>query len=177
MRVMNKISSGSKSTYGGKHHLNPTVKMSSFWSSLHSIPNLARGVQTGEYTNMNKRSTKLTVIFWEIIGFATVILLLWVDEILDLPYHLLGTTATPINWVESLLETLFVIILGWIVIVRSKRTLRRIRYLEGFLPVCSFCNRICADGVWMPIHQYLDQQTGVRAFHRLCPECEKEKFG
>ncbi len=127
--------------------------------------------------NMEKRSTRFTVIFWEIVGFATVAVLLWLDEILDLPHNLLGTTATPINWVESLLETFFVIILGWIVIVRSKRTLKRIRYLEGFLPVCSFCNRICADGVWMPIHQYLDQQTGVRAFHRLCPECEQERFG
>ena len=126
---------------------------------------------------MSKQSTRLTVLLGEVIGFTMIVLLLWLDEILDLPHHLLGVPATPINWAESLLETFFVAILCCIVIVRSKRSLRRIRYLEGFLPVCSFCNRICVDGIWMPIHQYLDQHTGVRAFHRLCPECEQERFG
>jgi hypothetical protein len=126
---------------------------------------------------MDKRSTKITILLGEIVGFAVVVVLLWLDEILDLPHHLLGTAATPINWAESLLETFFVVVLAWLVIARSGRSLRRIRYLEGFLPVCSFCNRICVDDVWMPIHQYLDQHTGVRAFHRLCPECEREKFG
>ena len=144
---------------------------------LNSVFDPVEQVNTGRNTNMQKQSTKLTILLGEVVGFSVIIILLWIDEIFDLPHNLLGTTATPINWAESLLETVVVVILAWVVIARSRRSLRRIRYLEGFLPVCSFCNRICVDEVWVPIHQYLDQQTGIRAFHKLCPECERERFG
>ncbi len=119
----------------------------------------------------------MAILIGEILGFSLVILMLWFDEIFDLPHVLFGAAATPINWVESVIETVFVTILCWFVISRSTRSLRRIRYLEGFLPVCSFCNRIQLDGAWIPIDQYLSQHTGLRISHGLCPECELERYG
>jgi PAS domain-containing protein len=39
-------------------------------------------------------------------------LLVWFNEILDLPHILMNAPRTPINWQESLVETVLIVILG-----------------------------------------------------------------
>ena len=57
--------------------------------------------------------------------FILVVILLWVDEISDLPHVLFGAPETPINWREAILETLMVGIVGffavWMVIQNAKK--------------------------------------------------------
>ncbi|MCK7503113.1 MAG: hypothetical protein MZV70_02750 [Desulfobacterales bacterium] len=53
---------------------------------------------------MTKKGIAKTIIFYEIIGFGIVILFLFADEVFDLPHHIFGVPATPINWVESFFE-------------------------------------------------------------------------
>jgi len=80
------------------------------------------------------------IITYELIACLAVMLFLWIDELLDVPHHLFG--VTPINRVESLLESYFIIVLCTLVITISYRFLQRIKYLESFLRICAFCKRI-----------------------------------
>lgn len=48
--------------------------------------------------------------------FLAIILVLWIDEVLDLPHFLLGAESTPINWREALFETLIIAVIGAVII-------------------------------------------------------------
>lgn len=122
---------------------------------------------------MYSYAAKSRIIHWQIVGFGLVALCLWLDEILDLPNLILGAPATPINWIECFLETIYVLILALVVTRMTRRFLRRIRYLEEFLRVCSRCNRIHTEGVWIPMEQYLSEKAEIRVSRGLCPDCEK----
>jgi hypothetical protein len=103
-------------------------------------------------------------------------LVLWIDEALDLPHNLLGAAATPINWIESIFESALVLALGAFIIFLSQRFLRQIKYLEGFLPVCSFCKIIRVGEDWIPIEQYITNHSEAEFSHSLCPECIKKHY-
>ena len=44
--------------------------------------------------------------------FILLCILVWVDEVLDLPHHLLGVPRTPINWREAVVEMVMIFIVG-----------------------------------------------------------------
>lgn len=50
--------------------------------------------------------------------FVVLCILVWLDEILDLPHLLLGTPPTPVNWQESTIETVIIVAVGLFVISR-----------------------------------------------------------
>jgi hypothetical protein len=53
---------------------------------------------------MGRRHLPKLIRFFELLGFFCVIVIMWLDEILDLPHVLFGAPATPINWVDSVFE-------------------------------------------------------------------------
>ena len=64
---------------------------------------------------MSKMSVSKKILLVESIGFATIILFLWLDEIIDLPHKLLAAPVTPVNTQESLIESVLVLILAIVV--------------------------------------------------------------
>jgi hypothetical protein len=116
------------------------------------------------------------IILYELIGFTIVEVLLFLDEVIDLP-HLCGASATPINWLECLFEALYVMVLCGFVVLSTWQCLRRIKYLEGFLRVCAFCKRICVGNEWVPIEQYIQDHSEAEFSHGLCSQCMKEHYG
>jgi PAS domain S-box-containing protein len=44
------------------------------------------------------------------VFFALLIVIVWLNELLDIPHHLFGMPRTPSNWQESALETLFILL-------------------------------------------------------------------
>jgi hypothetical protein len=113
----------------------------------------------------------------ESIGFIMVIALIWIDEIFDLPHHLLGAEKTPLNWSESLFETVVVSALACFVALFTRRVLKRIRYLEGLLPICSFCKKIRVGEKWVPVERYIGERSYAYFSHSLCPDCLREHYG
>lgn len=112
---------------------------------------------------------------YELIGFALVIGFLWLDEILDLPHRLFGTVATPINWRESLFETVLAVPVGVLAVWLSCRLLNHIKYLEGFLLFCAGCKRVRVKGQWVPVEAFVQDRSEIHVTHGLCPDC-LEKF-
>ena len=116
------------------------------------------------------------VVFWQIVGFGAVVLLLWVDEILDIPAALLGAPPTPVNWRESLFESLGVLILGFLVIRLTRNIFARMRYLEGFLPVCASCKRVRVGSTWVDIEVFVRDRSEARFSHGICPSCTRTLY-
>lgn len=141
-------------------------------NTMHCKRNSSTGEPRGTKLNVSR-----SVIGCELAGFGAVIFFLWADEIWDLPHLLFHAPATPFNWTESLAETFVIIILAAFVIGITRHTLRRLKYLEGFLPVCSFCKRIRIQDEWIPIEQYISEHSHAVFTHSFCPECGRKHYG
>lgn len=116
------------------------------------------------------------VAVYEAAGFALVILFLWLNELADIP-RLLGAAATPVNVAESVFETVLVLALGIAVVWVTLRFIRRVQFLEGFLPVCARCKRIRVRERWIPIEVYIDDHSEAEFTHSICPECFAVLYG
>ncbi|MBN1294919.1 MAG: hypothetical protein JXB48_23990 [Candidatus Latescibacteria bacterium] len=123
---------------------------------------------------MKNKIVEKKILFYEIIGFVSVILILWIDELFDIPHVLFGVDQTPVNLTESLFESVCVLILGISILRITYRYLKMIKYLEGFLPVCSYCKRIRFRNEWIPIEVYITDHTDAVFTHGFCPDCYKE---
>lgn len=55
------------------------------------------------------------IIKYEILAFLSIILVLWIDEVFDLPHFLLGAEPTPINWREAIFETVVIAVIGAVI--------------------------------------------------------------
>lgn len=68
-------------------------------------------------------------------------------------------------------------------IEKLEATLRRMRQLEGLLPICSSCRMIRVEPVaageeprWLPLETYLLNEKSVTFTHGICPECLKKLY-
>ena len=125
---------------------------------------------------MKKEQIRKKIIWIEIIGFFSVIAIIWLDELLDLPYRLFGALPTPINYFESLFESIAILLLALFLILLTHNILQRLKYFEGILPVCSFCEKIRSEDRWIPIEQYVSNHSEADFSHSICPECAKEHY-
>ncbi len=117
---------------------------------------------------------KPQLILWcENIGFSAMILLSWANEFLDLPRHVFGGN-TQINWRESAMETVLVLIVWTTVHVVTKRLLERLYYLEGFIHVCAWCRKVAHGDEWLPLEKYFERGFSIKTSHGMCPECAKK---
>ena len=105
------------------------------------------------------------------------ILWAWADELFDLPNLLFGAPPKPSNIIEAMYESTVFLVLGTLVILFTRRALRRLQYLEGFLPVCSFCKQIRVGSEWIPVEQYISQRSEVVFSHSFCPSCTLKHYG
>lgn len=125
-----------------------------------------------DFKTLVKRITQLVVV-----AFIGVIAFSWINEIWDLPYLLYGASPSPANYFEAWMETGWALFVMLLVLSSTQALLKQIRYMEGFLPVCSFCKKIRVAEDWVPIEHYLHEHSRVQMTHSLCPICAKEHYG
>ena len=57
-----------------------------------------------------------------------------------------------------------------------QEALSHIKTLQGILPICMHCHKICDDqDIWQRLEEYIAEHSGVQFSHGLCPEC-REKY-
>ena len=117
------------------------------------------------------------VFFYESIIIASIILLIWLDELVDIPHLFLWAEKTPINWREASFESICMVIM-WVVIIRfTKNIFERLRYLEGILPICASCKRIRDEqNNWHQIELYIRERSDAKFSHSICPECAEKLY-
>lgn len=126
---------------------------------------------------INKTLLSKKVLSYQLMAFAAMIALIWLDEIHDLPHGLLGGISTPVNWRESLFETMIIAPLGLIIIRNTRILFNRMQYLEGFLHICSSCKKICNEqGNWQQIEEYIHERSEARFSHGICPRCAEKLY-
>lgn len=119
-----------------------------------------------------KRMIARRIILYEMTAFLFVIGIVWFDELLDIPSRLLGADPTPVNWKESLFESVFILILGALILRVTAGVLQKMKYLEGMPPVCASCKKIRDDsGAWRQIEEYVRERSDADFSHGICPEC------
>ena len=58
-----------------------------------------------------------------------------------------------------------------------EQSLRKIKQLEGLLPICSSCKQIRdRDGNWQRLEKYIGEHSEARFSHGLCPDCAKKLY-
>jgi hypothetical protein len=111
-----------------------------------------------------------TVLWYEVAAFSLLIVLSWADELLGIPARLFGGPHHP-NLPEAGLETFVILLVAVPIVLRTKRVVARLFYLEGFLKVCAWCQKVEDAGSWIPIAEFFQQRLDARTSHGICPDC------
>lgn len=110
------------------------------------------------------------------VCIAVILTFSWANELLDLPHILLSAPATPVNWEESVIETVFILIVGFVfyrLVAGYEKRLEK--HLEGLHTVCSYCHAVKDGETWIPLATWLMDQSEAVLSHGLCPKCLDEK--
>ncbi len=113
----------------------------------------------------------------EVIGFAALLLFAWFDEPMDLAHRLFGTPSVPWVWQAGALECAVILSVLLAVLMVQRNYLKRIKVLEGLLPICAFCKKIRTENQWVSLEEYIGRHSDASFSHGFCPSCGKENYG
>ena len=109
--------------------------------------------------------------------YGILLAIIWLNELLDLPYILGVGPQTPLNISESLIESIALIAVWSTSSVITIKFCRKIRILEGILPTCSSCKKIRnMNDSWEVMESYISNKTEAEFSHSLCPDCLRELY-
>jgi hypothetical protein len=106
----------------------------------------------------------------QLAGFSVLVIIIWLDELVDLPFRFLGAPMAPPSWQEALLESGIVIVLAALTLAATRRAMRRVVYLESFVVLCAWCRRVRLDDKWMSVEAYLAVHQAETS-HGVCEDC------
>ena len=126
---------------------------------------------------MNKRPVK-AIFLWQAAILLVFLILTFANEVVDIPHFVFGDTAT--TWTQRGGEIAIELIIFFMVIALEaflfRRLIRRIKILEGILPICAGCKRIRSQDQWKQIETYISENSPVRFSHSLCPDCQRRLY-
>jgi hypothetical protein len=122
----------------------------------------------------NKRRAS-QVLWIECIGFAALLTVSWLDELIRLPQVIFGGVAVA-NWHEGAIESLAIITVWVLVFVSTRRVLKRFYYLEEQLQMCGWCRKLKRQGDWVSLEEYLTKELGIETSLGICTNCGRRVF-
>ena len=127
---------------------------------------------------MNRKSIHLLTISQVAIVCSFLFLTLG-NEILDIPHYVFNDAPTSYSqrFGEIIIELFIFFIVATIQILLFKKLYKRIRVLEGFIPICANCKKIRnTEDQWEQMEKYISQHSMARFSHGICPDCAKELY-
>ena len=115
------------------------------------------------------------VLWIECIGFGSLLIVSWLDELVRLPQMLFGGAALT-NWREAALETIVILVVWILVFVATRRVLKRFHYLEDQLKMCGWCRKLQRRGDWVSLEDYLTKELGLETSLGICTNCGRRVF-
>lgn len=120
-----------------------------------------------------KRDALVSVAFWQVTTFILLILLFWVDQVLDLSSLWFDTEPQPFSLFRGCVATISVIIVA--VVSVGNTYLQQKRIISGLLTVCADCRKIrIADDVWEHLDEFISEHSVALISHGICPNCYKK---
>ena len=119
-----------------------------------------------------------SIFIWQVSILLVFLALTFTNEVLDLPHLLFGDQATTWNQRggEICIELIIFVAVISLEIYLFKKLLRRIKILEGFLPICASCKKIRDQDQWEQIENYITKNSLAQFSHSLCPECQQRLY-
>lgn len=111
------------------------------------------------------------IVTFQNIGFLTVIILCYLDDLLQLPSLIFSGHPFIIMYHRSTLEMLLFLAVWLLVASSTRRLMQRVRHLEHFMRVCAWCRRIDYKGQWMPLEDFLQEGFDTPTTHGICHDC------
>jgi hypothetical protein len=124
---------------------------------------------------MDKRIRSL-IVFGEMAGFLLAILVIWLDEVADLPHFLFNAPKVSARFEEAFLESAFVLLVCGCVIASTLWLVRRITHLESFIEMCAWCRKIKVEDRWVSFESYLSEKDNLTTTHGLCEPCAEKQL-
>jgi len=122
-----------------------------------------------------KSEGKSNRILWvEATAFSLIIVLSWVTEAIRIPHLIYGEPFIP-NWHRAIIRTVVMILIWAWVHLATRKLLARLHYLEEFLRICSWCQKISYGGEWLDMEKYLKSKFATKTSHGMCPACLQKK--
>ena len=106
------------------------------------------------------------------------LLLTAANELFDMPHYLLGDTPVPVGhrMGEVAVELIVYAAVMVFEMMMMRKLRRRIRLLEGFLPICANCKKVRDGDEWRQVESYVSERTNARFTHSLCPQCVRKLY-
>ena len=107
---------------------------------------------------------------WQFMTFIMLILLVWVNEVRDMPALLFGTDPQDVNIFRGCLLTAAVLVAAIVAI--GNTYLQQKRVLNSMISVCSSCNKVRVNqNQWRQMEEYISDNSLLTFTHGLCPDC------
>ena len=124
---------------------------------------------------MKNKHRAAQVLWIECLGFGSLLVVSWLDELVSLPRLILGGAAVP-NWREGVIESIAILVVWLVVFVATRRVLKRFHYLEDQLQMCGWCRKLQRHGDWVSLEDYLTKELGVETELGICTSCGRRVF-
>lgn len=110
------------------------------------------------------------IAFWQLLGFAMLLAVVWADQVLDLQEAIFGAARKPESWQSAAILTVAIIIVAFITIAHT--FVQQKHVLQGFLRVCTYCKRVKLDNqTWEQMEKYISDRSRAEFSHGICPDC------
>lgn len=127
---------------------------------------------------MKSKTIRLLTISQVVIVFLFLCLTVG-NDIVDIPHHVFNDAPTSYSQRlgEIIIELFIFFIIMTIQILLFKKLYKRIRFLEGFIPICANCKKIRnTEDQWEQMEKYIAQHSLAQFSHSICPDCARKLY-
>jgi len=125
----------------------------------------------------NRQLRMLTISQFAIIIFLLCLTL--ANEVIDVPHYVFNDAPTLYSqrMGEVFIELFIFALVFTIQTVLFRKLSKRIRILEGFIPICANCKKIrTQEEQWEQMETYITKHSLARFSHSICPDCMKQLY-
>ena len=101
------------------------------------------------------------------------------NEIIDLPHYIFNNAPTMYSqrFGEIIIELFIFFTVMTIQILLFQKLYKRIRVLEGFIPICANCKKIRnTQDQWEQMEKYIAEHSLAEFSHSICPDCIRQLY-
>jgi len=110
------------------------------------------------------------IAFWQFMGFLILVLLVWVNEVMDLSALLFATPPMEPDIFRGCILTAGVLVAA--IVVVGHTYVQQQLVIRGILTVCSYCSKVRFDHeAWEKIEEYVARHSELTFSHGVCPDC------
>jgi len=121
-------------------------------------------------TLLLKHDGVFTTAFWQLMSFILLIVIIWIDEVLDLSNLWFGMRPEHPNFYKGC--SLTIVVLSIAVITIGNTYIHQKRLIRKLLLICSNCRKVrINENEWQHLETYVADQLQSMISHGLCPQC------